>query len=256
MDVLKKLIDHFRDDELPTETWEQLIRPKVPYVSLLTSAEQDHLRQLGAQFLRHKRFEGAGGQTVDVQVRSVIAAQACLLHLKLEGPLFPTVRTVIVYPGPYRVQSTEQRPEGVQVPLAQVRAGESWDYGTLVLSWRDVIRGAADPADGDNVVLHEFAHQLDEETGETNGAPALPSPERYESWQADFQRAYDRLRMALATGDRTAPLHAYAASTPAEFFAVATEVFFERPHALRAYDPSIYRQLRAFYQQEPVDRFP
>lgn len=254
MDALKRLIDHFRARPDAPIRWDR-IPERIPYVSLLTVAERDRLGELGSRFLRQKRFEGAGGQRIDVNVRSMIAAQACLLHLGLEGPLFPTVRTVIVYPGPYRVQGTEQRPEGVQVPMAQVRSGESWDYGTLVLSWRDVIDGAADPADGRNVVLHEFAHQLDEETGETNGAPALPSRDRYESWQRDFQRAFSRLRMAAATGDRTPPLHTYAASTPAEFFAVSSEVFFERPHALRAYDPAIYQQLQAYYRQDPAERF-
>ncbi|MGA9533754.1 MAG: M90 family metallopeptidase, partial [Anaerolineales bacterium] len=236
-------------------SWADVIARRMPYFELLTPADRERLRGLTGRFLQEKNFEGAGGLQIDDEVRATIAAQACLLHLGIDGPLFPTLRTVIVYPGAYRVHGTERRPEGVEVPLSQVRAGESWDYGTLLLSWRDVISSGFDPADGRNVVLHEFAHQLDEETGETNGAPALPSRERYTSWQVVFQRAFDRLQRALAAGEDSAPLQPYAAKNPAEFFAVATEVFFERPAALRAYDRQMYQQLQAYFRQDPATRF-
>lgn len=255
MSVLQKLADLFTSRPSLPAPWSELIDRRIPYARLLTPPERQRLDALTARFLREKRFEGAGGLQVRDEVRVMIAAQACLLQLGIDGPLFPTLRTVIVYPGAYRVDGTEQRPEGVEVPLTQVRAGESWDYGTLLLSWRDVLISAADPTAGHNVVLHEFAHQLDEETGETNGAPALPNRERYADWQAVFQHAFDRLGRELAAGERRGPLRAYAATSPAEFFAVATEVFFERPAGLREYDPSMYEQLKDFYGQDPSSRF-
>jgi Mlc titration factor MtfA (ptsG expression regulator) len=244
----------WRRPPLPA-VWSDVVARRLPYLGLLTSAERDRLRALAARFLRDKNFEGAGGLRINDEIRSIIAAQACLLQLGMDGPLFPTLRTVIVYPGAYRVRGTEQRPEGVEVPLSQVRAGESWDYGTLLLSWRDVVSSAANPSDGRNVVLHEFAHQLDEETGEANGAPALPSRGRYASWHDVFQGAFERLRMDLAAGEHHGPLQPYAAKNPAEFFAVATEAFFERPVELQAYNPALFKQLVDFYQQDPTTRF-
>jgi Mlc titration factor MtfA (ptsG expression regulator) len=232
-----------------------MVGHQVPYVHLLTNAERTLLWMLTARFLREKRFEAAGGAKLSDRSKLTIAAQACLLQLGIGGPLFPTLRTVIVYPGAYRAHDTIRRPEGVEIELSQVRAGESWDYGTMVLSWRDVVRGTADPASGHNVVLHEFAHQLDEETGETNGAPSLPDKRRYRSWQAAFRRGFERLQLALEAGQDPSPFIKYASTSPAEYFAIATELFFERPRALHLYDDELFQQLRGFYQQDPRSRF-
>jgi len=224
----------------------------LPYLGELGAAERRQLHILVARFLRDKGFEGAGGLHLTEAIRLTIAGQACLLHLGLAGRLFPTLRTVIVYPGTYRVKETVRQPEGVQLEIHETRAGESWSHGTLVLSWDDVLDGLADPADGWNVVFHEFAHQLDSETGETNGAPALTSAEDYDQWQRVFQEAFGRLQRRLRGGADTYPFDDYDAESPAEFFAAATELFFEIPAELRAAEPAVYRELVAYYRQDPA----
>lgn len=231
------------------ERWQRIIETNVPLLSALDSATQERLHGLIRRFLREKNFESAGDLEIDDEIRLTIAAQACLLHLGLEGPLYPTLRTVIVYPDAYVADEVEEQPGGVEVGQRRIRYGESWGHGTLLLSWRDVLEGAADPGDGTNVVFHEFAHKLDEETGETNGAPALPSQERYQRWQRAFTRAYEQLERAIEYGGSIGPFNPYAAESPAEYFAVATELFFERPGALMAHNAELYQELRDFYHQ-------
>jgi Mlc titration factor MtfA (ptsG expression regulator) len=137
----------------------------------------------------------------------------------------------------------------------QALSGESWTNGQVVLSWDDVLQGAADPADGRNVVIHEFAHQLDQEKGYANGAPLLPGRARHERWARVLGEEYARLRARLACGVAgEAPLiNAYGASDPAEFFAVASEVFFEQPGRMAAEHPSLYAELLGFYRVDPRD---
>jgi hypothetical protein len=120
----------------------------------------------------------------------------------------------------------------------------------MVLSWQEVIDGAADPGDGRNLVFHEFAHKLDEETGDSNGSPVLPNPARQRAWEHAFSNAFETVRRAINHGSTIGPFNPYAASNPAEFFAVATELFFERPGVLRAFDRELYQQLQSFYHPE------
>jgi len=232
----------------------RFLQGRLPYLADLAPADQQQLQQLTALFVRHKKFEGAGGMLVDQAVRLTIAGQACLLHLRLPGPLFPTLRTVIVYPGTYQVDETIRRPEGVELAIQEARAGESWSHGTLVLSWEDVLDGFADPADGWNVVFHEFAHQLDSETGETNGAPALAHPEDYATWQHHFRAGFELARQRIRRGEDAYPFDEYDTESPAEYFAAASELFFELPAELKVAEPAIYRQLVHFYRQDPAAR--
>ncbi len=231
------------------ERWQGIIERNVPLLSSLDPETRARLLGLVRQFLREKRFEGANDLEITDEIRLTIAAQACLLHLGLEGPLYPTLRTIIVYPDAYVADDTDRQPGGVEVERREVRSGESWGHGTLVLSWRDVQAGAADPGDGLNVVFHEFAHKLDEETGESNGAPALPNADHYQRWQRVFSRAYEQVQRAIEFGGSIGPYNPYAGESPAEFFAVSTELFFERPGVLRAHNPDLYNELRGFYHQ-------
>jgi Mlc titration factor MtfA (ptsG expression regulator) len=141
-------------------------------------------------------------------------------------------------------------PSGVLHERRHALSGESWSIGQVVLSWDDVKAGAELPYDGRNVVLHEFAHQLDQQKGYANGAPPLPSRQR-EAWSQAFNNAYGHLLRRLHDG-QPVTLDAYAATSPAEFFAVATEVFFERPQVLLDAYPEVYRQLASFYRSDPV----
>lgn len=232
--------------------WREVLDRRLPYFGLLDEDAQVKLLKLTNQFLTENRFEGAHGRPVQEEKQITIAAQACLLLLGWDpGRLFPTLRTVILYPGVYRADETVRRPEGTEIRQRQTRSGESWSHGTVLLSWQDVRTSARDPHDGYNVVLHEFAHQLDEETGEANGAPALKDRKSYETWQSVWAAAFQQLQTALTSG-RPAPfLSEYASESPAEFFAVATEWFFELPHDLHDSAPELFEQLVGFYRQDP-----
>jgi Mlc titration factor MtfA (ptsG expression regulator) len=132
-----------------------------------------------------------------------------------------------------------------------VRLGESWHRGAVVLAWDDVLHGAADPRDGHDVVLHEFAHQLDQEDGAANGAPRLPKPSMYAAWARVLGEEFEGLAESREQHRRTV-LDKYGATNPAEFFAVATEAFFEKPLQLRKRHAELYEQLAAFYRQDPA----
>jgi len=209
------------------------------------------LRRLIQIFLAEKRFEGAGGLEMTDEVRVTVAAQACILLLHLDEPDYPALRTILVYPTAYRARGTEHGAFGMVTEIDQVRLGEAWNAETVILSWDDVRRGAADPDDGHNVVLHEFAHQLDMEDHDANGAPALADHTMYAAWARILGEEFEQLQGAVDRHERTL-MDAYGTQSPAEFFAVATETFFERPTALREEHPELYGQLRDFYRQDPA----
>lgn len=233
--------------------WLALIARHVPYYHELTPPDQDELRGHVQVFLAEKRFEGCGGQEITDEVRVTIAAQACLLLLHRETDYFPKMETILVYPHGYFAQEARRLPGGVVVEGPTSRAGESWYRGPVVLAWDEVQRGAAGVHDGRNVVLHEFAHQLDSEWGGLEGAPALPQGAMYADWARVLGREYQQLCDDVKHG-RPTVLDGYGAKSPAEFFAVATEAFFERAVALRAHHPELYEQLRLYYQQDPEVR--
>lgn len=236
--------------------WRAAIERHVPYWQRLTDDERRELERHVQVFLSEKRFEGCAGLTITDEMRVVIAAQACLLLLNRETSYFPRLGTILVYPRRYFADAKVRQPDGVVVEGVQGRLGESWSHGSLVLSWEDVQRGSRWPHDGRNVVLHEFAHQLDAEWGVTEGAPALPHSGMYGPWSRVFAREYEALHRALQAGWRPPVLDPYGATSPAEFFAVATEAFFERPRDLRLHHPDLYEQLMAYYRQDPLLRQP
>jgi Mlc titration factor MtfA (ptsG expression regulator) len=201
-----------------------------------------------------KHFEGSGGLTLTEEMKVTIAAEACLLLLHLEGPCYPTLRTVLVYPHGFVPKSVGSRGTGQVVPPPVRLMGESWGDGVVVISWDDAVRGARNPDDGENVVLHEFAHQLDAEDGITDGTPILPAG-ALRTWGGVLSEEYERLHRDIAE-DRKSTLDEYGATNKAEFFAVATETFFEKPVQLEREHPELYGQLRQFYQQDPARRAP
>ncbi len=236
------------------EEWAQLIADNVPHARLLSPDEQEVLHDLVQIFLGEKRFEGAGGFEVDDEVRVTIAAQACLLLVGHDDTrVYPRLESIVVYPSSWVSPVREQLSDGTVVSGEQRRIGESWGRGTLVLAWDAVVRGAVEPNDGSNVVFHEFAHQLDSEETHSDGAPRLPERAMYQRWAQVLGHDYRELIDALERGEPTL-LDAYGATNAAEFFAVATEFFFERPRALRQRHPALYEQLQGFYRQDPAQR--
>jgi Mlc titration factor MtfA (ptsG expression regulator) len=235
---------------LPDE-WRTILARNVPYYSCLPQNSRAELDGLIQVFIAEKSFEGAGGLTMTDEIRVTIAAQACVLLLGREPHFYPGLQAIIVYPHAYVAGQGRRRPDGVVDERPQVRLGESWQQGALVLSWDDVVGGARDVHDGQNVVFHEFAHQLDYESGGAEGVPLLEGRSMYRSWARVLGQEYESLTKAL---QRHAPsfLRAYAATNPAEFFAVVTEFFFERPRGLLSRHPELYEQLKAFYRQDPA----
>jgi MtfA peptidase len=161
--------------------------------------------------------------------------------------------SILVYPHSYFAYTSQRQPGGLVQEGIQARLGESWKRGPIVLSWDDVLRGAADPDDGHNVVFHEFAHQLDSESGAMDGAPSLPKATMYTAWVRVMSNEYNSLLIDLEQNHRHL-IDAYGATNPAEFFAVVTEAFFEIPLQLKSRHPELYEQLQDFYQQDPASR--
>jgi Mlc titration factor MtfA (ptsG expression regulator) len=218
----------------------------------MPAARREELQQLVKHFLYKKTFVGCDGLEVTEEMRVTIAAQACLLLLGRSTRVYPGLHAVLVYPGAFLVPRNEVDAAGVVTETRQDLLGESWGDGRVVLSWEHVRRLGNEAEGTHNVVLHEFAHQLDSESGSTNGAPFLGSPERYRSWSQTLSRDFELLRRDTWWGYRDV-LDPYGATNPAEFFAVATETFFEMPHALAARHPELYAEFQAYFQVDPRD---
>ena len=178
-----------------------------------------------------------------------IAAEACLLLINMGGPVYPDLSSVLVYPAGFRVARDQHQPDGTVAVAEHSLLGESWGNGRVILSWDDVEKGIGDFTDGHNVALHEFAHQLDAESGSTNGAPPLRR-NSYKSWAAVFSKNFEDLKFRSYHGHE-AVMDEYGATNPAEFFAVATETFFERPRELHQASPDLYDELKTYYQIDP-----
>ena len=229
----------------------QLVVSRVVHLwAALDEADRRELTGTTQVFLEEKAFEGALGLTVTDEMRVTIAAQACLLLLHRETDVYPELDTVLIYPRAY-VASATHREGPVVVTGPEVRLGESWTHGLVVLVWDEVARQSHAMHSGHSVVLHEFAHQLDAEDGSVDGAPALGSRRRYLGWAhvlGDEYRALGERLQAGVGGD----IDAYGATSPAEFFAVVTEEFFERSDVLRARHPALYAELASFYRLDPA----
>ena len=239
----------FRDEPIP-EHWPSVVDKQVPLAKRLKSQVRERLFKYMQVFLHNVRFEGAGGFEVTEEVKLTIAAHACLLIVNLNGGCYPRLRTIIVYERAYKPKESHvDMGSGRIAQRTSWRAGESWISGVVVLSWDSVRHGASNVLDGRNVVLHEFAHQLDQEDGSGDGVPALHLPSSIHTWARLVGKYHERLQMADRKGRRTV-LRKYGATNEAEFFAVATEAFFEKPRQLMRKQPELYAMLDEFYNQK------
>jgi MtfA peptidase len=226
-----------------------VLSERVMLYDRLPSDLQRQLHGLVNIFLDEKRFFGRGGLEVTEVMRVTIAAQACLLLLNRDTDIYPGFTTILVYPDAYVAE--ESNSDGmVQSVRQSIRSGESWFRGPVILSWRDTRAGMADPDDGHNVVLHEFAHKLDEEDGRMDGLPLLGEAEQYRAWATVLSREFKSLREDVARRHSTV-MDDYGATSAPEFFAVATETFFEKPRMMKKRHPALYTELQQFYRVDP-----
>lgn len=230
--------------------WEEILAKNVRHYELLPPQLQHELQGLTQVFLAEKSFEGCGGLVVTEEMKVTIAALACLLILNRKTSLYKKLSVILIYPKAYKVPGASS--DGVTVSnQAQGRLGESWDQGTVVLSWNDVTRSAHNINDGHNLVLHEFAHQLDQEDGRGDGVPIFEQESMYTTWAEVLSPEFEKLKKRSSKGKRSV-MDEYGATNPAEFFAVATETFFEKPSQLKLKHPALYEELEEYYQVDPL----
>ncbi len=240
---------HLRGQPFPPE-WEHILQQNVPLYLRLPDELREELHAHIQVFVAEKRFEGCGGLEITDEIRVTIAAQACMLLLQRETKYYPTLSSILVYPQAYVARSRVPMGGGV-VSETQARAGESWQRGEVVIAWDQALRGAANVHDGHDVVLHEFAHQLDQEDGRADGAPILEHRSSYVTWARVLGKEYEKLQQRTKRR-RKSFLNKYGATHPAEFFAVATESFFEKPKYLNRKKPDLYEELKSYYHLDPL----
>jgi hypothetical protein len=211
---------------------------------------RETLHRLTAAFVGDKEFRGSGGVEVDEPMKVIIAAQACMMIVNLPRlGVYPQTREIIIYPGEFGETVDAVGPDGRVYRTRDMRVGEASRRGPILLAW-DSVRHSTRFADGFNTVFHEFAHALDYLDGSANGAPPMDDADARERWRRVMSGEFDRFRAALASGRRIL-LDPYGAQDPAEFFAVATENFFERPRRLKRNHLALYREFRRFFGLDP-----
>ena len=247
----KKLIQ-----ELFPSVWEDILQRNVAHYCMLNDMERMHLRELIRVFIAEKDWEGCGGLQLTDEIRVTISAQACLLLLGLPHNYYQNVETIIVYP------STVVPPqrklgffETAIEPLEESHPiiGQAFQQGPVIIIWDAALHGGRHPESGHNVVYHEFAHKLDMLDGAADGTPPLRDRAEYRDWMQTCSREYLRLKHDAEHG-RKSFLNAYGATSEAEFFAVATEQFFDQPLLMIKNAPDLYRILKEYYRQDPALR--
>lgn len=247
--LLKILRDHPIDDH----DW-RWATDHLPLLKLYNASERARLRELTTLFLYYKAFRGVQGMEVDTEVKLTIAAQACVEILQLGIDAFSGWVEIIVYPYAFRVQREQMDEFGLVSRQDNILGGEAWGEGPVILSWDDVERDSYKLHPGQNVVIHEFAHKVDMLNGRANGMPPLHPDMPIEEWTEALSKAYRRLLNAVEHGRHTR-INPYAATNPAEFFAVICEYFFTAPDVLHHLEPAVYQQLKAYFLQDPLKRF-
>ena len=231
--------------------WVQILKKHVPIYSRLPEDLIPALHGRINIFLDEKEFYGCDDLNITDEIRITIAGSACLLLLKRDKRCFPDFTTILVYPDTFVSQQVAYDGE-IKINHESARAGESWRRGPIVLSWRDVLRGSDKENDGFNVVLHEFAHKLDEENEIMDGLPILRQKEHYAQWADVFSKEFESFQERVKKGKNTV-IDEYGSVSPAEFFAVVTESFFEKSVKMEKKLPELYKQLKIFYGLDPAE---
>ncbi|MBG1266920.1 zinc-dependent peptidase [Nostoc sp. WHI] len=228
-----------------------IIENNLPIYLCLSPDERRRLQGHIQVFLAEKQFIGCRGLHVTQEMKLTLASTACLLLLNEQGKYFPRLRSILIYKGAYIVKETTSMGNYVVEERRVARLGESWTTDQVIVSWEQVKQDTNNWKDGHNVVLHEFAHQLDQEDGTAEGVPVLQRTSDYASWAKVMTQEYEQLCHDVLQGGKTV-MDSYGTTNPAEFFAVATETFFEKPQQMLSKHPALYEQLQRYYQLDPV----
>lgn len=231
----------------------QILIDHLPLYRRLPPSDQNELENTLKVLIDEKLFIGTNGLEVTEEMRVLICGQASLLLLHRKSDFFPNVNTIVIYPQAFVSNIKEYLGGGAYLEKPSARIGESSSQSeVIVLAWDSARAGLSNNCDGRNVILHEFAHQLDSEDGSTDGAPLLASASAYRAWSLVMSEEFERLHQDISHHRETF-IDEYGATSPAEFFAVLTESFFEKPSGLKNFHPEIYQLLVDFYRQDPVE---
>jgi len=245
--VRRNRFDRLMQAPFPEE-WEEILRKNLPIYEKLPPELQQRLKGYINVFIAQKTFEGCSGQEITDEVRVTVAAQACLLLVgRNEKKCYPRLDAVLIYPHTYVAPGAGEFGGDV----ASARLGESWQSGAVVLAWDSVRGGAVNLYDGQNVTFHEFAHQLDQEDGAADGTPVLDSIGSYKSWAHTLGEEYREFLDKIKHHEKTI-IDEYGATNPAEYFATATEAFFEKGKQMQRRCPELYNTLKEYYKLDPA----
>jgi len=231
------------------DTWKTVIEKSVPLTRKLPEKLKNDLYKKVLVFLEEKTFEGCQGFEITDTVKVTVAAQACILLLNRPNAFYNKLKTILIYPDTYIAKHAAypgMQTEPNEIPVA----GQSYDSGTVILAWSHVTYGAGNRKDGNNVVLHEFAHQLDQEDGSTDGMPVMRNRSQLTPWITNVGKEYNAFAKRIAKG-RKDVMDSYGATNTAEFFAVATETFFEKPYQLYRKHTSLFREMQDYFKVDP-----
>lgn len=238
-----------------SDEWLQVLQNKVPIYRCLTKSRQKKLQERIKIFMHEKLFEGCGGLTITTEIRLVIAAHACMLIIEEPSAHYPSLKSILVYPEDYMAPVYEVDTGGVVTEGWESRSGESWNPGNIVLSWNDIRKDLQEAWSGNNLIYHEFAHQLDYQYGLSAGIEPDGHTQQDDEWTIELARTYRTLRQKAHRGQHDL-LDLYGATNPAECFAVVTECFLQQPAALQQQYSVLYRHLVEFYGFDPVSFVP
>ncbi len=242
-------LSHALEEPFPKK-WRKTLMNNFPVFRRMPSDLQLQLKMLIKQFIHEKKFIGCAGLEITDEIRVTIAAPACMLLLNRETDVYDGLHYVLVYPDAFLVERESLDHTGLSSTKQTGLLGESWSNGKVILSWADVMIGNKKLSEGRNVALHEFAHQLDHQSGSTNGSPFLGETSRYIRWAAVFSDEFKRLQQAAHRGEQTLIDH-YGATDPAEFFAVVTEIFFTKPAEMALQHSTLFSELKKYYKVDP-----
>jgi Mlc titration factor MtfA (ptsG expression regulator) len=228
----------------------KIIRKHIPAYVYMPTPLQMQLKHHIKQFLHQKTFVGCAGLIVTDEMRIVIAAKACLLLLNRPSTVYEKLTQILIYPSAFLVPQKQHDANGLVSETTDVLAGQSWSDGRVILAWDEVLKNRQQMEEGHDVILHEFAHQLDSEDGVHDGTPVLGLRSAYAVWSKVMQMEFESLRISAQQGELTL-IDPYGAQNPAEFFAVVTEAFYMRSEALAHYHPALFQLLKNYYKVDP-----